>query len=145
MFLVAKAEENTVIEFTMSKWLKTVIKWKTNILTASSHFSPGTIGRSEVDLHYTQPLEVSLILALKLSVNLFFFGHLSHSVFQPDWSLFCSSNGPAQSLSMSLAFPPPPWKACLQPPTCPSAPCSQHTQAPFREAFAVSFFERTTL
>lgn len=53
---MARAEENTVIEFMMSKWLKTVIKWKTNVLTASSHFSPGTVGSSLVGLHHTEHL-----------------------------------------------------------------------------------------
>ena len=91
------------------------------------------------------PLEVILIFALKLSINLLCFDPLSRSPFQPDWSPFCFSNRPAQSLSMSLAFLPPPQKACLQSPAHPLAPCCQHTQAPFREAFAVSLFERATL
>lgn len=93
----------------------------------------------------SKSLEVILIFALKLSINLLFFDPLSHSAFRPDWSPFCSSNRPSQSLSMSLAFLPPSRKACLQSPARPSAPCSQYTQAPFREAFAVSLFERATV
>ena len=103
--------------------------------------SPGTTGRSQVDPRYTQSSGSHFDFSSKISLKSIFL-----------WSPFPPCT-PARLVSLLFleqaklvpfpllclhSFTPPPRKACLQLPACPSASCSQHTQAPCQRSLCWS-------